>query len=380
MNFQGEMRPKMVETAAELKTMVSRLVEEDVIACDLEADSLHHYREKVCLIQLATSREVFLVDPLALSDLSPLAPVFSSRAIRKVFHGADYDIRSLYRDFSMPVVNLFDTMIACQLLGEKEFGLAAVLRKHYGAELDKKYQKADWSKRPLGPAMIAYAAADTSYLVDLYRRLERELKNLGRLSWVEEESEILSEVRAVERNGEPFFVRFKGAGKLNPRTLAILEELLRFRDEKARALDRPPFKVLANETLRLLAEKQPRHVQELQGITGLTTRLVERYGDDILLAVAAGCALPDELLPRIRRQLRPARDQVVEDRINRLKRWREMKSAALGIDAGLMLNNALLESLALGVADDARELDGIPSMRNWQKEQFGREIVGVLTS
>jgi len=205
---------------------------------------MHHYKEKVCLIQVANSVEAVLVDPLVLPDIASLTTLLVNPAIRKVFHGADYDVRSMRRDFSVQVNNLFDTMIACQFLGEKEVGLAAVLKKRFGVELDKRYQKADWSKRPLEPAMIAYAAADTSLLVALYRQLESELIAKGRLSWVEEESELLSQAAAAERSNKPLYFRFKGADKMDQRTLAVLEELLQLRDQKARnsAQERRPVR------------------------------------------------------------------------------------------------------------------------------------------
>ena len=215
--------PVTVITGREpLVRLAERLAAEPLVAFDLEADSLHHYREKVCLIQITTPRETVLVDPLAVTELSPLAPVMAARDTRKVMHGADYDIRSLFRDFAIEVNNLFDTMIACQFLGEREVGLAAVLKKRFGVELDKRYQKADWSKRPLTEGMMAYAVQDTSLLIDLYRQLAAELQSGGRLSWVEEESELVSRVRAVSRDHEPLFLRFKGAARMEPRTLAVL--------------------------------------------------------------------------------------------------------------------------------------------------------------
>ncbi|NMC74194.1 MAG: ribonuclease D [Geobacteraceae bacterium] len=375
---QRQKMPKIIETTTDLDRLARRLSCEKVLAFDLEADSLHHYREKVCLIQVATDKAVFLVDPLAVTDVSPLGSLLEDPGIRKVFHGADYDIRSLHRDFSLEVRNLFDTMIACQLLGEKEVGLAAVLKKRFGVELDKRYQKADWSRRPLDPGMIAYAAADTSLLVALYRQLEAELLERGRLSWVEEESELLSEVRAADREGEPFVYRFKGASKMDPRTLAVLEELLRFRDLRARSADKPPFKVLSNETLRALAEKKPRNVNELQGIPGLPPRFAERYGRDVVKAVADGCAIPEELLPRFARAGRPERDALKDERLRRLKRWREAKSLALGIDAGFLVNNALLEALAKEAPKDAAGLDAVATLRGWRKREFGGELLEAL--
>lgn len=375
---QQEILPRMVDTPAELRRLVQALDGEAVLAFDLEADSLHHYREKVCLLQVATAKAVYLVDPLAVPDLSPLAEILGNPLVRKVFHGADYDIRSLRRDFSLTVCNLFDTMIACQLLGEKEVGLAAVLRKRFGVELDKRYQKADWSKRPLDQGMINYAAADTSFLVALYQQLERELVVRGRLSWVEEECVLLSEVRAVDREGEPFYLRFKGASRMDRRTLAVLEELLRFRDQRAHFLDRPPFKVLSNETIRALAESKPAAMQDLTGVPGLPARSVERYGRDIVKAVAKGLAVPDSLLPSISRPVRPERDAEREERLKRLKRWREGKAQALGIDAGVLVNNALLETLAKEVPRTMGEMDDLPVMRRWQKGELGEELLAML--
>jgi ribonuclease D len=378
MTPQRQKVPKIIDNSTDLERLAGRLASESVLAFDLEADSLHHYREKVCLIQVATEKAVFLVDPLAVTDMSPLGPLLANPGIRKVFHGADYDIRSLYRDFSLEVRNLFDTMIACQMLGEKEVGLAAALKKRFGVELDKRYQKADWSRRPLDSGMIAYAAADTSLLVAFYRQLEAELVARGRLSWVEEESDFLSEVRAVDREGEPFFYRFKGASKMEPRTLAVLEELLRFRDMRACSTDRPPFKVLSNETLRALAEKKPRKMQELNGIPGLPPRSGERYGRDILKGVADGGVMPEDLLPRFARAERPERDALKEERLRKLKRWREAKSHMLGIDAGFLVNNALLEVLAKEAPRDAAGLDAVTALRGWRKREFGGEFLDVL--
>ncbi len=372
-------QPIMIESPADLADLTAQLTCETVIAFDLEADSLHHYREKVCLMQLATARQVFLVDPLALPDITPLGPLLANPAIRKVLHGADYDIRSLYRDFSFTVTNLFDTMVACQFLGEKELGLAAVLKKRFAVELDKKYQKADWSKRPLDGGMLDYAAADTALLLDLHGQLADELARLGRLGWVEEECRILSQVRAADRDGEPLFARFKGASRMDRRTLAILDALLQFRDERARQLDRPPFKVLGSEVLRELAEGQPKVLHDLSDIPGLSPRCLERYGRDILRAVAAGCAVPDNLLPQMPQSVRPEKDPEREARISRLKRWRESKAASLGIEAGILANNALLETLAKEMPRDRNGLDAIPALRGWQKDVLGKELLAVLS-
>lgn len=357
--------------------MLERVGCEPLLACDLEADSLHHYQEKVCLIQLSTPHESVLIDPLAFSDLSALAPLMADPAVRKVFHGADYDIRSLHRDFGIEVRNLFDTMVACQFLGEKEVGLAAVLKKRFGAELDKRYQKADWSRRPLLPEMIEYAIEDTRLLIELCRQLEEELRAKGRLSWVEEECELLSGVRTAPRSEEPLFLRFKGAAAMEPRTLAALEELLRFRDDRARARDLPTFKILGNDTLRELATKKPRKRGDLAEVAGLTPKLAERYGEGILAAVARGMALPAGQLPQYPRLPRRVREKSQEERLQKLKRWREKKARELGIEAGTLANNALLEALAeAGPGKTGGEV--VVPMKRWQRELFGAEVTELL--
>ncbi len=370
-------KTEMIATPAAMLTLANRLTGESVLACDLEADSMHHYREQVCLLQISVPDANYLIDPLACSDLSPLAPLFADPAVRKVFHGADYDVRSMYRDFGIGIINLFDTMIACQFLGEPEVGLAASLRKRFGVELDKRFQQADWSRRPIPPDMLAYAVMDTSLLIPFYLQLEQELREKGRLEWVLEECEILSGVRTVERGDEPLFLRFKGASKMSSSSLAVLEELLRFRDAEAERRDVPPFKVLGTETIRELAEHKPIAVTELGGITGLSTRLVERYGQAVIAAVARGMAVSPSSCPHFPSTPRPKRLPSQEVRLKRLKVWREEKSKSLGLAPGLLANNALLESFAEREIQEDHGNSG-PSLKEWQRRTFGKELEDLL--
>ena len=348
-------------------------------------DSLHHYQEKVCLIQVSTRTESWLIDPLALKDLSPLAAPLGDPGIRIVMHGADYDIRSLHRDFGIEVRNLFDTMLASRFLGITEFGLAALLKARFGIELNKKYQKADWSKRPLSPEMSAYAAADTSDLLPLYDQLNAELVEKGRLGWLEEECRLVCQARVTEKEG-PLFLSCKGAGKLKGRSLAVLEELLQLRDRQARELDRPPFKVISAETLLEAAEKRPRTLADLSGIKGMTPGQMQRFGERILAAVSAALALPEEALPRFPRQRREEPADGAKERLKHLKSWREQHSSAQGLEPGVVAPNWLLESAADVDPTSVADLDVIAGMREWQKRTVragtaegvgGRLITGV---
>lgn len=365
----------MITTPDQLQQAVTLFKTRTVLACDLEADSMHHYREQVCLLQISTEDKNFIIDPLACSDLSPLQPVFADPSIVKIFHGADYDVRMLHRGFGIEIVNLFDTMIACQFLGEAAVGLAAVLKKRFNLDLDKKYQQADWSRRPLPQEMLDYAAADTSMLQPLYQELKSELTEKGRLDWVLEECLLLSRVRSPERTDEPLSARFKGAARLRPQALGILEGVLRFRDEEARRRDLPPFKIIGNESVREIAERNPVSVADLNGISGLSPRLLERYSRPILHAVREGKKLTSSQLPVFVSKRRSERSQQQDENLKRLKEWRTEKSARLGIDPGIMLNNAVLEEMAELPAGTFADFDGLKS---WQKEVFGGELQAIL--
>lgn len=370
--------PEIITAAEALHSLCRRLQKEPIIAVDLEADSMHHYREKVCLVQVSSQQETVLIDPLVCTDLAPFGLLLADPAILKVMHGADYDVRSFYRDFGFRIENLFDTMIAAQFLGEPEIGLAALLRKRYGVELDKQYQKADWSRRPLEQGMIDYAAKDTAHLIDLYGQMSAELESVGRSGWVAEECRLLCGVRMAEREEGPLFLRFKGAAQLEPRSLAVLEELLRFRDEAAQRRDVPAFKIVGNEALRELALRRPQRREELGGIPGVTERLVDRWGKGILAAVSRGMALPEGELPRYPRREREERNPEVEKRLKRLKGWREERALRMGMAPGIMANNTLLEALAAGRPRTLEALAATNGIKQWQVASLGEELLQQL--
>ena len=291
-------------------------------------------------------------------------------------HGADYDIRSLHRDFGIEVSNLFDTMIAARFLGIAEFGLAALLRARFGIELDKKYQKADWSKRPLSREMCAYASADTSDLLPLYDQFRAELADKNRLEWLQEEGRMVCQARVTEKDG-PLFLYCKGAGKLKGHTLAILEELLQMRDRQSELLDRPPFKVLSADTLIEVAESRCRSLHDLSLIKGMTPGQLQRHGAGILAAVERGIATPEHKLPRIPRGAKKEVTERVKERLKNLKVWRERFSRELGLDPGVLAPNWLLEAIADTQGPAKEELDAIPGMREWQKRLFGDDLARI---
>jgi ribonuclease D len=370
------MTPILTSTA-QIEELAAQLAATNAIAVDLEADSMHSYQEKVCLLQFSTEQQTWLVDPLAGADLAALKPVLADPMVRKIFHAADYDIRSLHRDFGLEIHGLFDTMIASQFVGEEKIGLNDVLGKYFGVELDKQYQRADWSTRPLSEGMIRYAAEDTRHLHRLAQLLEEKLAVLGRLSWVAEEFALAEAVRAGNAQEGPMFLRFKGAAAFDRRQLAILEGLLRWRDGEARRRDIPPFKVLGNTTLQGLTRVVSSDLAALDGIEGLPARLVERYGRSLLAVIEKALALPDSQLPVYPRSARRERDVEVDKRLSRLKDWRRLQAEQLQIDAGIVINNAALEELARRQPRDAQELQGV-GLKQWQQQVLGQGILRVL--
>lgn len=367
----------MITTDIQLKQVADLLAQQTEIAVDLEMDSLHHYQEKVCLIQVSTRQQNWLIDPLACQNLSALAGPLGDPAIQVVMHGSDYDIRSMHRDFNLEVTELFDTMVAARFLGISEFGLAALLSARFGIELDKKYQKADWSKRPLSREMCSYAVADTSDLLPLYDQFREELQQKGRMAWFEEECRLVCQVRVTEKEG-PLFLYCKGAGKMKGRSLAILEELLQLRDSQSKALDRPPFKVLSAETLQEIAEIKPRTLSELSRVKGMTPGQISRHAAGILAAVTRGLEIPEENIPHYPRTERAELSEGTKERIKNLKLWRQRLSKELDLDPGVLAPNWLLESLADAQCRSIEQLDSIPGMREWQKQLFGSDLITTL--
>jgi ribonuclease D len=371
----------LIETRPDLDALAQDLLGEKVIAVDTEADSFYHYFDKTCLVQIATRRHIYLVDPLALggpSELASLGPIFASPDIRKVFHAAEYDIFVLKRDCSFEFANLFDTMISAQLLGYSSVGLAGLAERHFGVKLPKDEQRSDWSRRPLTQRQLSYAAADVLYLIELSEQLGKALRKAKRLSWAQEEFEALTRRQWPDREFDSLgYLRIKGARKLDPKSLAILRELFLMRDARARELDRPPFKVLGNRTLLEIAEKKPRKLADLSTIKGITDLLLRRVGRDIMAAVRAGRKEEHGPIPKLSTGGRKRMDRACERRVAALKQWRARRSGELQMDPGVLCPNSTLEAIAWRDPDRAADLDGVSEVKGWFGKQFGTEVVAV---
>jgi ribonuclease D len=371
---------KIIDTQAGLEKAVRILEKGKAVAVDMEADSMYHFQVKVCLVQMATEKSTIVVDTLEVKNLSPLKPLFSNPDIKKIFHGADYDVRSLFRDFNIEINNLFDTELACRFLGIKETGLEAVIEKYLSITLDKKCQKKDWSKRPLPKEMMDYAAGDVKYLLTIAQVCEKELEKKGRLAWVLEECDYLSKVRPVLRDEEPLFLKFKGAGRLKSKSLAVLEALLQFRKSIAEKKDKPLFKIIGNDPIMKITTAKPVSLRRLKGTKALSGKQIHMYGNDLIEVVARALKIPDNNLPVYPNKKAQRLPHRVPARITALKSWRTSKVRTLKMDPGIICNNALITSIAIQNPVDIRAMGRIKEMKNWQKKEFGQEIISLLKS
>ena len=369
---------RFIQTQADLEGFVERIRDEHILAVDLEADSMFHFQEKVCLVQMAGNGENVVIDPLAVDDLSPLAPVFADARILKVFHGADYDVRSLYRDFTIEINNLFDTQLASMFLGEKETSLGAVVDKRFGIQLDKRYQKKDWSQRPLSDGMVDYAASDVFHLIPLARQLMDELAAKSRLTWVQEECRYLSQVRPVGNGDEPLFLRFRGAGRLPRRNLAALEALLQYRRDLAIRKDRPLFKVFSNSTLLKIATELADSPQAMEAAGCLSPKQIRIYGKRLAAEVEKAKAMDDTALPVYPRKRRKSVSPRVPERVNAIKAWRDAEAERLALDPALLFNKALITAIAVRRPDDLCALRKVEGIHQWQVDTFGRDLLAAL--
>jgi len=372
---------RYVRTSAELVNLMRRVSHEPLVAVDTEAASFHRFVDRIYLIQLSVRRETAIIDPLTVEDVSSLGAVLADPAVEVVFHDADYDLRIIDRDYGFHARHLFDTRIAAHLLGEPAVGLAALLEKHVGVTLDKKYQRADWSRRPLPPEMLEYAATDTRYLLALREKLRALLEARGRLSWAEEEFQRLERVRwtPAEGNGDAY-LRMKGARKLGRRGLAVLRELVPWRETIAAELDRAMFRVISNEALLAISETPPRSQADLDKVAGISSRLVAERGSSLLEVVERGLSVPEKDLPRFPRAERHASDPAFDRAVERLKGVRNAAAQRLGLDPGVLCPKGTLEAVARARPKSVEVLGDVPEMRHWQVEVLGSEFLAALGS
>jgi ribonuclease D len=356
-----------------LKKLVQILSHQPILAVDTESNSLFAYREQVCLIQFSTPEADYLVDPLALADLSALGPIFADEKIQKVFHAAEYDLLCLKRDFSFSFTNLFDTMLAARILGRKEVGLGSILEAEFNLQVDKRNQRANWGQRPLPDYLLDYARQDTHYLIEIGGRLERQLEERGLTALAQEDFKRVCQVEATADNGKTACWRVTGVHKLSPQQVAVLQEVCIYRDEVARQINRPLFKVISDHTLNAIAGALPTSLDELKVLPGMTQHQLDRHGKALLQAVQRGLQASPIHRPH---NVRP--DDRFLARVEGLKQWRKLKARELEVESDIILPRDLLHALANKNPQNMQSLTDCLADVPWRREQYGEEILKVL--
>ena len=374
-----DLKPIWIDTPAGIGEAAAAIGSAGWLALDTEADSLHSYFHKTCLVQLTADGRNFVIDPLALEakELRPLWEAVEDPAVPVLMHGADYDIRVLDRDYGARIRGLQDTQSMAQVLGEPKTGLAALLEKEEGVVLDKRHQRADWGRRPLTRSQVTYAAADTAFLESLAAKLRVRLETLDRWDWAAEEFRRLEGVRHCPAEQNPLaFERVKGVRSLRGSARDRAFTLFEWREGEAARLDIPPFKVLGNKTLVALAAGAPEQMAELAKVDGIGPRFIRRWGPKVMRAIKRPNDAPQ--WERTRRQPEPA--PAVVRRMKRLAAVRDEVATELALEPGLVCAKAC----ALAVAShtppcaDTDELRAA-GLTGWRLEVLGPRFIAALS-
>ena len=367
-----------IDTREEADNFLTDIAGVGEIAVDTEGASFHRFIDRIYLLQITTRERSAIIDPLPIGMPDALGQLLQDPGVEVVFHDADYDLRLLHQDYGWHVNHIFDTRIAAQLLGIKSFGLAALLEQFFGVKLDKKHQRADWSLRPLPQGMLDYASQDTRYLLDLRDQLRARLEKLGRLDWAKEEFERLEGTKWEDDDASLAYLRIKGARDLTRRELALLRELVPWRDSVAREVDRATFRVMGNEVLLDIARTAPRSVNDLSTLKGMPRGILDRGAHAILAAVERGLQVAEEHLPRFPRPPKWDREDDFDDRVAKLKSVRDAAAARLNLDPGVLCSRERLESIARRKPENAGDLEDVPGLRKWQIAEMGEEFISAL--
>ncbi len=379
----GETPLVIVESTDALAAAVARLRESPVLGVDTESDSFHHYQEKVCLLQISDLEQDYIIDPLQVRDLSPLGPLMADPNITKIFHGADYDVVSLKRDFGFTFRNLFDTMIAAQFLHLPGVGLADLIKRWFGHVIDKKWQRHDWASRPLLPEHLEYARGDTHFLPSLREILERRLAAVGKLEHVREECVVMEGRSWQGRTHDPNdFLRVKGSSTLSDAEKRVLRAVYAYRDSEARSMDRPAFKVIPDPVLLDIAKAQPQSADAVTEMMRKGSSLARRHGSGLAEAVRG--AITDEAplpsaAPRAPKGPPDAlRAKDAERLMGLLKDWRNRLVGKQNAAPVTVASNGLLREIARLAPTTVEELAAVPDIRQWQLATHGEALVEIV--
>jgi ribonuclease D len=364
----------LVENQEAFQKMLAKFKGIKRLAVDSESNSLHAYSEQVCLIQFSTEKADYLLDTLAGIDISALKTIFANPKTEKIFHAAEYDILCMKRDYAFEFVNLFDTMQAARILGIEKLGLANLLADFYAIEHPKGLQKADWAKRPLTPEMCLYARMDTHYLMQLRDTLAKQLAEKNLIELACEDFWRLCQVEPNQNKSKLLFSQVSGFNKLNPQELRILDELSRYRDDLAKKMDRPHFKVMDNSLLLSVAQTQPVTIEALKKVDEVSPKVLERYGEGLIASVKRALTLPPI---KLEKRKRPPQEYL--DRLQALQDWRKEVAGKMKVQSDIILPRDVLEQIAASRPLNLLELKKLMRSIPWRYSQFGSEILKVAS-
>jgi ribonuclease D len=368
-----------IDTVEGVRSLAAAIEKAPVVGIDTESDSFHRYQEQVCLVQMTTADHDYLLDTIAVRELSALAKPLADPGRESIFNGADYDIVCLKRDFGIHFGKIFDTALGAQLLGYPATGLSALLERHFGVKVSKQYQRDEWFRRPLKPEQIDYALNDVRYLLPLRERIRDELVAAKRLEWAEEEFALLIGREWTRESFRPEdFWRIRGSRDLTRRDQAILRELAIMRNERARSVNRPPFKVISDHALKELARAKPKSARGLRKIRGVSDLMIRRFGEEILAAIRRGTEVAEKALPVPPRGERKPGDPAVNRRLEALKAWRKEEAARHRLDPGVLAPLSTLRAIARKGPRTLKDLQGIPELTRWRIREFGEAWLQLL--
>ena len=368
--------PRLVQTEKELQQVVGDLATQSHIAVDTESNSLFAYQEQVCLIQFSTPQTDYLVDPLSLPDLSILEPLFQNPDIEKVLHGAEYDVLCLRRDFNFKLNNLFDTRVASRTLGWPQSGLNNLLMKVFNINVNKRYQRANWGKRPLPSEMLDYARYDTHYLLQLQDHLVKELRAIDRYTEAYELCQHMAQVQPRDNGFDPEgYWRISKVRELTGRQIAVLRELYLYRDKNARKFNRPAFKILGDKVLLSLAIEMPSSREDLTEVPGMSAGQIRRFGNGILDCIRHGKKAPIPKQPKNKRlsDLAHARYEALHD-------WRKNLARKRKVESDIILPREMLREIAVAGPVKHEELHQFMVPLEWRFQEYGDAILDIISN
>ena len=369
--------PRFIDDDREVASLVARWQSGTVLGVDTESDSFYAYQEKLCLLQIADSEGIYLIDPLAI-DLEGLKVPFEDPTIEIIMHAGENDVRLLRSTAGISLAGLFDTQGATMILGGGQVGLAGLVEENFDVKLSKKEQRSDWSRRPLKSSQLRYAAADVEHLAGLRERLGAQLESAGRWKDAHRLFERIMQARPQNKVFDPTgFFRIKGYGALDDQGRAIVRALFLAREARAEKINRPPFMVLGNDSIVQIARARPEVRADLDGVGGLPRTSRQRFEKGIFDAVHQGLRDPDP--PPARRPRPPRRPDNGDSAVlEALLGWRQQKAAALEVQVQVVATARDLELIAENRPDSLGSLEALPGIGPRWVEEWGPEVLEIV--